>query len=165
MASESCDAVRLQAAGLDAMNRRRRLLAGCAAAVVLPGCLGGLGFAPPAGGTGALVTGAQRHMGLSAEQTAATLGALFGLARNALSPADFARLGTTLPGLEDLIVRGAAAGGFSPASLASMKSVTDVAARMNVNAPQVNALAAHLTQSLAGGGAYGASGLLSRVWR
>ena len=147
------------------MNRRRHLLAGCAAVLVLPGCSGRLGFAPPAGGTAALLAGAQRHMGLSTEQTAASLGALFGLARNVLSPADFARLGTTLPGLEDLIVRGAAVGGFPPASLASMKSVTDVAARMNVNASQVGALAAHVTQSLAGGGAYGAAGLLSRVWR
>ncbi len=107
------------------MNRRHVLAAAAAVPVALVGCAAPLGFNPLPGGVNALVSGAQKHTGLSADQTAASLGAMFGLAQNALSPADFAKLGTTMPGIADLVTRGASVGGFSPSSLTSMKSMTD----------------------------------------
>jgi hypothetical protein len=147
------------------MNRRLVLAAAAAAPFVIAGCAAPLGFNPLPGGVNALVSGAQKHSGLSADQTAASLGAMFGLAQNALSPADFARLGTTLPGIGDLVTRGASVGGFTPSSLTSLKSVTDTLGKLNVNPTQLSQLGGYVTGALGGGGASGAADMLSKVWR
>lgn len=147
------------------MDRRHFLAAAAAAPVVLAGCAAPLGFNPLPGGVNALVSGAQKYTGLSADQTSASLGAMFGLAKNALSPADFAKLGTTVPGIGDLVTRGASVGGFSPASLTSMKSVTDALGKLNVNPTQLSQLGGYVTGALGGGGASGAADMLSKVWR
>ena len=147
------------------MNRRHVLAAAAAVPVALVGCAAPLGFNPLPGGVNALLSGAQKHTGLSADQTAASLGAMFGLAQNALSPADFAKLGTTIPGIADLVTRGASVGGFSPSSLTSMKSVTDTLGKLNVNPTQLTQLGGYVAGALGGGGASGAADMLSKVWR
>jgi hypothetical protein len=68
-------------------------------------------------------------------------------------------------GLGDIITKGAAAGGFSPSSITSLKSVTDAAGKMGVNPSQISALAGYVTNSMSSAGGTSAANLLSSVWR
>lgn len=147
------------------MNRRSLLAAALATPLVLAGCAAPIGFNPLPGGTSSMLSGAQKYMGLNADQTAASLGSMFALAQNKLPAADWARLGTTLPGIGDIVSKGAAAGGFSPSSITSLQSVVDAAGKMNVNPSQVSALAGYVTNSMSGAGGTSAANLLSSVWR
>jgi hypothetical protein len=112
-----------------------------------------------------MLSGAQKYMGLNADQTSASLGAMFALAQNKLPAADWAKLGTTVPGLGDIVNKGAAVGGFSPTSITSLQSVADAAGKMGVNPSQVSALAGYVTNSMTGSGGTSAANLLSSVWR
>jgi hypothetical protein len=147
------------------MIRRTLLAAALATPFVLAGCAAPIGFNPLPGGATGLLGGAQKYMGLNADQTAASLGSMFALAQNKLPAADFAKLGTTVPGINDIISKGAAAGGFSPSSITSLRSVTDAAAKMGVNPSQISALAGYVTNSMSGSGGTSAASLLSSVWR
>jgi hypothetical protein len=147
------------------LHRRQFVAAVAAAPLVLVGCAAPIGFNPPAGGVTGLVNGAQKYMGLDANQTAGTLGSMFALAQNRLSPADFAKLGTTLPGLGDLVNRGTSIAGVSPSSITSMQALADAAGKLNVNPSQVKALAGYVGNSLSGSGASSAADLLGRAWR
>lgn len=147
------------------MSRRRFIAAAAALPVFLAGCAAPLGFNPPSGGVNGLVGSAQKYMGLNADQTTATLGSMFALAQNRLSPADFAKLGTTLPGIGDLVTKGTSLAGVSPASITSLQALTDVAGKLNVNPSQVKALAGYVGNSLTNSGASGAAGLLGQAWR
>jgi hypothetical protein len=147
------------------MHRRQFVAAVAAVPVVLAGCAAPVGFNPPAGGVTGLVNGAQKYMGLNADQTAASLGSMFALAQNRLSPADFAKLGTTLPGLGDLVTRGTSIAGVSPSSITSMQALADAAGKLNVSPSQINALAGFVNNSLTSSGATSAVGLLGQAWR
>lgn len=147
------------------MIRRTFLGAAVATPFLLAGCAAPLGFNPLPGGTSGLLGGAQKYMGLNADQTAASLGSMFALAQNKLPAADWARLGTTIPGIGDIVSKGAAAGGFSPASITSLQSVADAAGKMGVNPSQISALAGYVTNSMSNTGGTSAANLLSSVWR
>ena len=147
------------------MQRRRFIAAAAATPFVLAGCAAPLGFNPPAGGVAGLLGGAQKYMGLNADQTAASLGSMFALAQNTLSPADFAKLGTSLPGLGDLVGRGTSLLGVSPSSITSTKALADAVAKLNVNPSQISALAGYVGNTLNGSGATSAANLLSSAWR
>jgi hypothetical protein len=147
------------------MNRRTLLAAAIATPFMLAGCAAPIGFNPVPGGVSGMLGGAQKYTGLNADQTAASLGSMFALAQNKLSAADWAKLGTTVPGIGDLVSKGAAAGGFSPSSITSLQSVVDAAGKMNVNPSQISALAGYVTNSMSGAGGTSAASLLSSVWR
>lgn len=147
------------------MTRRHFVVALAAAPLVLAGCAAPIGYNPRAGGAAKLLADAQKYVGLNADQTAAAVGGLFGLAQNKVPAAEWARLNTSAPGLQDLVTKGASIGGFNPASLTSMKSVYDAVAKLNVNPAQVNALSGYITNSLSGSGANSAANVLSSIWR
>jgi hypothetical protein len=147
------------------MHRRTLLAAAIGAPFVIAGCAAPIGYNPLPGGASGMLGGAQKYMGLNADQTAASLGSMFALAQNKLPPADWAKLGTTVPGLGDLVTRGASAGGFSPSSITSLKSVADAAGKMGVNPSQISALAGYVTNSMSANGGTSAANLLSSVWR
>jgi hypothetical protein len=144
------------------MNRRHFVFA-AVSAPVLAGCSAPIGFNPPAAGLNGMMSGMQRFMGTTANQTQASAGALLGLAQNKLSPADFAKLNTSLPGIGDLVTKGTSALGVSPSSLTSMSSVTSALAKLNVSPAQVNAMAGYMGNYLGGSGASSAASLLGGV--
>jgi hypothetical protein len=112
-----------------------------------------------------MLSGMQKYMGTSADQTAASAGALFGLAQNKLSPADFAKLNTSLPGLSDLVTKGTGILGVSPSSLTSMSSVTSALSKLNVNPAQLSQMSGYIGNYLGGSGANNAASMLAGVLR
>lgn len=144
------------------MNRRHFVLA-AVSAPVLAGCSAPIGFNPPAAGLSGMMGGMQKYMGTTANQTTASAGALLGLAQNKLSPADFAKLNTSLPGIGDLVSKGTGLLGVSPSSLTSMSSVTSALSKMNVSPAQVNAMAGYMSNYLGGSGASSAANLLGGI--
>jgi hypothetical protein len=147
------------------MKRRSFVFAAIAAPSLMAGCAAPIGYNPLPGGASSMLSGAQKYMGLNADQTAASLGSMFALAQNKLPAADWAKLGTTVPGIGDIVSKGAAAGGFSPTSITSLQSVVDAAGKMGVNSSQIKALAGYVTNSMSGAGGTSAANLLSSVWR
>jgi hypothetical protein len=147
------------------MKRRQVVLAAAAVPAMLAGCAAPVGFNPYPGGVSGMVGGAQRHLGLNTEQTLASLGSMFALAKNKLSAAEYARVGTTLPGLDDVVDRGASVGGFAPSSMTSTQAVADAVAKFGVNRSQLTALGNYVTGSLSGSNASSAANLLSSAWR
>jgi hypothetical protein len=147
------------------MQRRQFLAAAAAAPALLAGCTTAPGFTAPRGGVDGLLSGVQKYMGTNPDQTAASLGAMFGLAQNKLSPADFASLNTSLPGIGDLVTKGASLGGFSPASLTSMQSVYSAVSKLNVSPAQIGAMGSYVTNALSGAGATSSANMLSSLWR
>jgi hypothetical protein len=146
------------------MNRRLFVAAALSTPFVA-GCSAPLGFSPPAGGVNGMLSGMQKYMGTSADQTAASAGALFGLAQNKLSPADFAKLNTSLPGLSDLVTKGTGILGVSPSSLTSMSSVTSALSKLNVNPAQLSQMSGYIGNYLGGSGANNAASMLAGVLR
>lgn len=146
------------------MNRRALLLA-AAAAPLVAGCAAPLGFNPPSAGLNGMLSGLQRHMGTSLDQTTAGAGALTALAQNKLSPGDFARLNTSLPGLPDLATRGAGLLGVSPSSLNSMAAVNAAMSKLNVSPAQMSAMANYMGSYLTGGNATSAASMLGGILR
>ena len=146
------------------MNRRALLLA-AAAAPIIAGCSAPLGFNPPASGLNGMLSGLQRHMGTSLDQTTAGAGALTALAQNKLSPADFARLNTSLPGLPDLATKGAGLLGVSPSSLNSMAAVNSAMSKLNVSPAQMNAMASYMGNFLNSSNASSAASMLGGILR
>ena len=146
------------------MNRRH-FLAAAVATPLVAACSAPLGYAPVSGGTAGLLSGLQKYMGTSMDQTVASAGSLFALAQNKMSPADFAKLGTSLPGLPDLVSRGTSLAGVSPASLSSMSAVTSALGKLNVNPAQISAMSGYLGNALTGSGATSAASSLMSVLR
>jgi|LakMenE18May11ns_1017448.scaffolds.fasta_scaffold9336722_1 hypothetical protein len=146
------------------MNRRALLLA-AAAAPIVAGCAAPLGFNPPPSGLSGMLSGLQRHMGTSLDQTTAGAGALTALAQNKLSPADFARLNTSLPGLPDLATKGAGLLGVSPSSLNSLAAVNSAMSKLNVSPAQMNAMASYMGNFLNGSNASSAANMLGGILR
>jgi hypothetical protein len=146
------------------MNRRALLIA-AAATPLITACSAPLGFNPPSSGLNGMLGGLQRHMGTSLDQTTAGAGALTALAQNKLSPADFARLNTSLPGLPDLATKGAGLLGVSPSSLNSLAAVNSAMSKLNVSPAQMNAMASYMGNFLNSSNASSAASMLGGILR
>ncbi len=148
------------------MNRRHFILATCSASVALTACSSlPMGMGSSGSSTAAMLSGLQSATGLSANQSTASAGALMGLAQNKLSPTDFASISNSLPGMSDMISKGASLAGVSPSALTSMSSVANAVSSLGVTPAQLNSVAGYMGKYLGGAGNNSAASLLAGVLR
>ena len=108
-----------------------------------------------------LVAALSKEIGGSPEQAAGAAGALFGLAKSRLSPADFGQVSKAVPGMDLLLGAAPALGGGAAAQLGGLASMASAFSKLGLKPEMVAKAIPILTQFVSKGGGASVAALLA----
>jgi len=111
-----------------------------------------------------LVTSLGGLTGLNSQQTLGGASALLGYAKNSFSGADLAALNSAIPGIDNLVAKGAGAAFLNPSSLTNMSAVTSAMSKINLPPSDLARIGKSITGSLGSSGYGDLAGKLGKLW-
>ena len=110
-----------------------------------------------------LVSALSKEIGGSPEQAAGAAGALFGLAKSRLKPADFGQVSKAVPGMDLLLGAAPALGGGAAAQLGGLASMASAFSKLGLKPEMVAKAIPILTQFVSKSGGANVGSLLAGV--